>query len=98
PGVQVRVLTRRPAQEDAEYFRVVQELRRRNADLVMSAALHTRMIVADGRRLVLGAAGVVPNGGEIAIATTDAALVAGAREAFARLIDEARRAGQPSGP
>jgi hypothetical protein len=91
PGVMLRILTRRPPTDEVEYQRVMQELRRRDADVVLSNALHTRAIVVDGSRMLLGAAGLLPGTREMALLTTDVSLVAPAREAILKLMMDARK-------
>lgn len=93
PAVAVRVITRRPAQEDEAYHRLLPQLRKRGFDVVFSQSLMTRMVLTDGQRLLLGAASIPPSGApvrETALATTDASTVNAAREQFAKLLEEAR--------
>jgi hypothetical protein len=62
-------------------------------DVVVSPFLHTRMIVKDGSALLLGAAGnpgAQPGSRELAVLTTDPATAQAAREAFLRMLEEAR--------
>lgn len=93
PGVTVRVLSRRPMQEDPEYFRVLQEMRKKAFDVVLSPSIHTRMVVQDLSKMVFGAASN-PGAGvpskEMALLTTDAATVGAARAEFLRMMEEAR--------
>jgi len=91
PSVAIRIVTRRAQVEDEPWYRAVQDLRRRNVDMVMSPLLHTRCVIVDGQRMLLGAAGTPPNlSKEMAVLVTDAALVSEARMNVGRLWAEAR--------
>ena len=94
PGVKLTIVSRRPEREDEAYHRALRDLQRRGAELVMSPFLHTRMLVADGEVLLLGAAGLPKPGvnvaRESAILTSDAAAVGAAREHVLRIFQEAR--------
>ena len=93
-GVRVRVISRRPEPDDAEYHRNVLELQRRGVDLVMSAALHTRLVIQDDAALLVGAATLPPPMApwhmETALATNDPASIAAARAHFERAHAEAK--------
>ena len=94
-SVAIRIVSRRADREDEAYHRALRDLQRRGAELVMSPFLHTRMVVADGEALLLGAAGVGKPGfnvaREAAILTSEPKAVADARAHFARIMEEARR-------
>ncbi|MFA5860695.1 MAG: hypothetical protein WDA16_03280 [Candidatus Thermoplasmatota archaeon] len=91
PGVALRIITRRATVEDEAWHRGLQDLRRRNADLVISPFLHTRCIIVDGQKLLLGAAGApVALSKEMALYANDAGLANEARLNVGRLWQEAR--------
>lgn len=91
PGVALRIITRRAAVEDEAWHRGLQDLRRRNADLVISPLLHTRCIIVDGQKLLLGASGApVAVSKEMAILVNDAGIANEARLNVGRLWQEAR--------
>jgi hypothetical protein len=94
PAVTLRIVSRRADREDEAYHRALRDLQKRGADLVMSPFLHTRMVIADGEALLLGAAGL-PKAGfhvqrEAAVFTSDPKTVADARTHFLRIQEEAR--------
>ena len=95
PNVALRIVSRRADREDEAYHRALRDLQRRGAELVMSPFLHTRMVVADGEALLLGAAGLGKPGfnvaREAAILTSDPEAVREARAHFARIMEEARQ-------
>jgi hypothetical protein len=88
PNVKVRLLCRPPAQMDAAYHRALGDLGRRGAVTTLSPHLYTRMVVADRRALVVGAASATASR-EGALVTSDAAAVAAAAAHFDRLVAEA---------
>lgn len=94
PNVALRIVSRRADREDEAYHRALRDLQRRGADLVMSPFLHTRMIVADGEAVLVGAAGLPKPGfhvqREAALFTSDPKAVADARAHFLRILEEAR--------
>lgn len=92
--VAVRALSRRPEPEDAEYHRKLPALRARGIDLVMSPHIHTRLVMIDRRTLLIGAASVPPAGAtwsrEMALLTSEPALVQAALQQFAQNLEDAR--------
>lgn len=93
-NVAVRLVTRRPDRDDPQFHRQLEQLTRRGAEVRYAQALQTRMIVVDGRKVLLGAASVpAPNAPtrEAAIWSADAGVARQAREHFARQFEEGLR-------
>ncbi|MEA3201846.1 MAG: PLD-like domain [Thermoplasmata archaeon] len=94
PAVALRVISRAPSPDEPDWHRALQDLRRRGAEMVVSPFLHTRMLIVDGKALILGAASVpgpsTPYTRETALLVSDPAVVNAARLHFANVQKDAR--------
>jgi hypothetical protein len=89
-GVRVLLVSRRPDREDESYHRGLAQLGRRQAITAFSPYLQTRMVIVDGARAIVGAAGAPAQGGPSreAAVLVEGATAARAREHFGRVFEE----------
>jgi len=90
PHVRVLLLSRRPERDDGPFHQAMDQLGRRRAVTAWSPFIQTRMVLADERSAIVGAASAPgANSREIGVVVTDAETLRQLRSHFERAHEEA---------